>query len=239
MIDSSLGEMVKAAMAGVAERGAPSGAGQQPEPEPIASDALYKLADAVEHVSKSLLEPDSGKRTSLKAAAGLMEPGKGPGSLAVSEHTGAGGPPATSTGAAAAAPPKATGNGTMLGTNESDEKRAGALYARNRRVAERLKKAAEAASPGTSQAALVASNKAAIDATKKDVKRVPTKEVNELFRAEAMKDSALQQAFGNCGVAGVKTAAVKAEAAKTAGARALLSDLVVQVERHREGSSSR
>ena len=227
MIDSSLGEMVKAAMAGVTERSAPSGADMQPEP--LASDELYKLADAVDHVSKSLLEPDSDKRTALKLAAGLMEPGKGPGSLAVSEHTGAGGAPAISTGAAAAPPPKATGNGTTLATNESDEKRAGALYARNRRVAERLKKAAEAASPDSSQAALVASNKAAIDATKKDVKSVPTKEVNELFRAEAMKDSALQQAFDNCAEAGVKTA----------GARALLSDLVRQVERHRDGSGSR
>ncbi len=235
MNDSSLGEMVKAALSGLAEQGASSG-GAADTPEPIASDELYKLADAVEHVSKSLREPDSEKRKLLKRAAGKsMEPGKGPGTLPVSEQTGAGGSPLKPTGAGATATPKPTGNGTTLPTNEGDEKRAGALHARNQRVAARLKKAAEEAAGDKSQAALVATNQAAINATKKDVKRVPTKDVNQLFRTQAMKDNALQQAFKNCG--GAKTAAVMAKVTKTAGARALLSDLVSQVERHRHGNS--
>ena len=233
MADGSLSEMVKAAMAGA------TGAGAAPEPpqraEALSSEELFKLADAVEHVSESL-RPVESKRDALRrvVVGGVQEPGTGPGSLPLFEHDGKGGPPLKSTGGEGGTP-KALGKETTLPTNAPGEKQASALYERNRRVAERLKKAAEVASGHEAQKSLVSSNAAATDATKKDVKAVPTKEVNELFRAQAMKDPALQQVFDKCREAGVKTAAAKEEVQKLASAQRLLGDLVRQVERHRGG----
>ncbi len=239
MADGSLSEMVKAAMAGATGAGlAPEAAPEAaPEDEPLSSDELFKLADAVEHVSDSL-RPAESKRESLKrvVSGGVQEPGTGPGALPLSEQDGTGGPPLKSTGGEGGKP-KALGKETTLPTNAPGEKQAAALHERNRRVAERLKKAAEAASGHEGQRRLVASNAAATDATKKDVKAVPTKEVNELFRAQAMKDPALKQVFDKCREAGVKTAAVKAEVQKLGSAQRLLGDLARQVERHRAGAA--
>jgi hypothetical protein len=77
----------------------------------------------------------------------------------------------------------------------------------------------------SAQERLIDSNKAAIDATKREVKADAVSDAGRVFVNTPMKDPVLDQVFAHSGQAGVKTSSVQGEALKIAAARSLLSKL--------------
>ncbi len=80
----------------------------------------------------------------------------------------------------------------------------------------------------SAQERLIDSNKAAIDATKREVKADAVGDASRVFVNTPMKDPVLDQVFAHSGQAGVKTSSVQGEALKIAAARSLLSKLAAE-----------